>query len=171
MKASELRIGNYVFIKNEVWDELRKTPLKVTGYSLEDDDMFPESTGGVMLVNEKTRFSYSQLDEFIAPIPLTEEWLIRFGFELTNHSKWECIQSGIKRIDKTYSINLEDKDDDFGYESYLHLDLIQCPDSNIVRRIGFKGLDFDKAHCIDYVHQFQNLFFAFTGAELNEITK
>lgn len=62
IKASELRIGN-LFI-----EENSKKTIEVVG-----------------LDNNRVVFSGMFLDKWQAkPIPLTEEWLLRFGFEKTN---------------------------------------------------------------------------------------
>ena len=53
MKASELRIGNYVYVEHD------KNNLELLKFDFE--------SGWYM--------------EYIKPIPLTEEWLLKFGFE------------------------------------------------------------------------------------------
>lgn len=63
MKSTELRIGNYVKsigIEYVVW--------KI------------DALGNVQGVEGGTAFN---LDKTAEPIPLTEEWLVKFGFELT----------------------------------------------------------------------------------------
>ena len=69
MKANELRIGNLLR------DKISKTELKVIGLAEEnistyviDRDKFPLKNGWR-----------------IEPIPLTEEWLLKFDFEITNN--------------------------------------------------------------------------------------
>ena len=62
IQANELRIGNYIFSK-----ETQETQI-ITG--LTDENPF---------INAIT-FDYTNYDE-IEPIPLTEEWLLKFGFE------------------------------------------------------------------------------------------
>ncbi len=59
MKANELRIGNYYLHKNDL---------------LQIDDAYS--------IYEK-----SKIIKEIKPIPLTEEWLLKFGFE-ENTSSW-----------------------------------------------------------------------------------
>ena len=65
MEASELRIGNYVtsntkLLENEV---LTVTDINETH------------------VQAWTKGPLGASDEYLEPIPLTEEWLIKFGFE------------------------------------------------------------------------------------------
>ena len=57
MKASELRIGNW--FKEDI---LEQTYAQITAEQILDFYDYP-------------------LDDFYKPIPLTEEWLIKFGFE------------------------------------------------------------------------------------------
>ena len=57
MKANELRLGNYLYWKDE--------PMRIVdNYSL-----------------YKACIDVSRGDKRIKPIPLTEEWLLKFGFE------------------------------------------------------------------------------------------
>lgn len=82
MKASELRIGNLVMIKNDLLPETNGKIYRVLGIEEKNDYEFEESTGVVSLcpINPDWR-RYNQFDEFVEPIPLTEEWLLKFGFK------------------------------------------------------------------------------------------
>ena len=84
MKATELRIGNLVKINNELLPETKNEIYKVYGLNAKFDLSFPDSSGVISLNDTKSIRIYSQFDEFIKPIPLTEEWLLRLGFESTN---------------------------------------------------------------------------------------
>ena len=82
MKANELRIGNLVS-HNEEWsyhNELRTFDFKFT-----DSDWYA--------LGESTLFI-----ENIKPIPLTEEWLIKFGFEKQNAMFYEFNKHQIRLI-------------------------------------------------------------------------
>lgn len=81
MKASELRIGNLVMIKNDLLPETNGKIYRVLGIEEKNDYEFEESTGVVSLcpINPDWR-RYNQFDEFVEPIPLTKEWLLKFGF-------------------------------------------------------------------------------------------
>jgi hypothetical protein len=57
IKATELRIGNYY--KPEILDDVLYDVITVEDIS----DLF-----------------YDPIDDYYSPIPLTEEWLLRFGF-------------------------------------------------------------------------------------------
>ena len=113
MKANELRIGNLVYLvdKEKVWEIL-------DGYEIDKCDENP----------------------FTRPIPLTEEWLLKFGFEIKlDNFNWNA-GIGINEIGD-FKLALRHTDN-FGW--------------------------FYKSRCtpIKYVHQLQNLYFALTGEEL-----
>ena len=57
MKANELRIGNYYY----------------------GDVLFP-SEYNVITANDLVELDSDPLDDYYQPIPLTEEWLFKFGF-------------------------------------------------------------------------------------------
>jgi hypothetical protein len=114
MKASELRLGNLIYNKQ----------------------------GNIVYVNTNhlTLLLYGIENEF-NPIPLTEEWLLKFGFEINRQTKEE------NNIWRCYS-----------EEGFFE-----------VEQIG-SSFFLDDNHCygtkINYVHQLQNLYFALTGEEL-----
>ena len=113
MKATELRIGNWVFDTSEK----------------DNEPNVPR------IVNEpitKQRCSWYE------PIPLTEEWLLKFGFnklsdiwEFWKNSGWDLRQH---KLENNWWL-------------------------------FYNGQDLDCVR-IDYVHQLQNLYFALTGEEL-----
>lgn len=138
MKASELRIGNYVTIDNsDGWPKMKGIPLIVTGIRLANDKVFPTSTGNVSLQGGKKEFS--QFDEFIQPIPLTEEWLLMFGFELQ-------VRGTIK--------------------DYLKFNSYGVSEVLLSSINGTEWTTYGVRYKIKYVHQFQNLYYALTGEEL-----
>lgn len=107
MKANELRLGNYIYCL----DELSIVDIE----SLE-------------MINDKFGWWY--------PIPLTEEWLKKFGFEENSYS-WTKLQK-LKHVGfATVKIVKQGKN-----------------------RLIYNGLN------IKHVHQLQNLYFALTGEEL-----
>ena len=110
MKASELRIGNYVL----KYDEERI----VTTYHLEEMEAL------------KDTHDYK-------PIPLTEEWLLKFGFESR--------KSGWYKIKEFFTVRLN------SFELIIHI--ISKQGSYTIARVRS-------------VHQLQNLYFAVTGEEL-----
>ena len=123
MKSKELRIGNYVIYNSEV--------VKVN------------SVGRVYLSHKKKYVSHKILVKDYLEIPLTEDWLVKFGFEEKDSRK----NRFINRAD----FELEFQGDKVAYcvwggEDAPHL-------------TQFFG------HC-KYVHQLQNLYFALTNEEL-----
>jgi hypothetical protein len=84
-----------------------------------------------------TGWDKSPIDIEFEPIPLTEEWLIKFGFTEEYRSKMHST---------FYTENLSYY---FWYE-------------NKRQYASFKGTDI----VCQYVHQLQNLYFALTGEEL-----
>ena len=87
----ELRLGNLVKINNSrAWPDLKDIPLTVIELSTEMDEyekeLFPKSKGTITLQGEKE--TYNQFSQFISPIELTEEWLLKFGFEKVNYTFW-----------------------------------------------------------------------------------
>ena len=70
LRASELRIGNYVQLNTNI------TQVDVIDYN--------------QII--ATEFGLIEL-KYIKPIPLTEEWLLKFGFETDNIEWWNGIIS------------------------------------------------------------------------------
>jgi hypothetical protein len=121
MDAKGLRIGNIVCNKSA-----ENTESVVCGISNQ----------GMIRFDYNIRSWYELRD--IEPIPLTEEWLLKFGFEND--------RNGYRLVDK-YSLSIScDKD------NKLH----PCYGDRILLN----------AVTLDYVHQLQNLYYALTGEEL-----
>jgi hypothetical protein len=107
---------------------------------------------------EKSRIIFSGmfLDNWQAePIPLTEEWQKKLGVKIDGFGNFLDFKVGEKEFrinfygNKTVSIN-----------SILALTL--------PREIGpVSVLNFPVDAAVEYVHQLQNFYFAFTGEELN----
>lgn len=124
MKASELRIGNYVNYGSDIVDSVVSINYNMVHLS-----------------------QYSALDyDDIQPIPLTEEWLEKFGFEFQEHES------------------------PIGMMLYTNSDWDFC----ILKEFGTfsyaesQGEDYEyfDVKCLRTVHQLQNLYFALTGEEL-----
>jgi hypothetical protein len=118
LKANELRIGNWVYIPQTKTNE----QIGVI-----------EENGRFLTKGYKT--SYSSI-ECSRPIPLTEEWLKRFGF---------------------------DYDMDVALYSKSGYDLCVNDNNSIYFYLGEYGSWFKN---IQHVHTLQNLYFALTGEEL-----
>jgi hypothetical protein len=119
MKANELRIGNWVQT-----DKGRQYQIDLSWY-----ECCKDSTEGRDI----------QLDTH--PIPLTEEWLVKFGINNVSQTNWIYYQTKIGY----YNITIEN-----GVFKFWLADCDDC------------GYSID----IISVHQLQNLYFALTGEEL-----
>ncbi len=125
MKASELRIGNLLR------DKVSKTELEVV-----------ELTENNITTKVINRSKFPLKDEWrLEYIPLTEEWLIKFGF---------------KKRDMLSSVLFDMKNPRFSI--YLNPPIDKSNKWNI--------LGIEKNVNIQYVHQLQNLFFCLCGKEL-----
>ena len=149
MKANKLRIGNLLMVG--------ESPIEVCSYS---KDNFSGRT--VLAGDEKGKYYYS-LDHEIKPIPLTEEWLIKFGFK-----------KGVKTTTE-YTTKIPFKIIGNWANKLLWYELDHCgnayqPDSdwklykvyNGARTEIFGSNPFSGFH----VHQLQNLYHSLTGEEL-----
>lgn len=126
INANELRIGNYVF------EKITNIFCEVTSINHEGNlRLF--CNGGSVGAN---------VDE-VAPIPLTEEILLKFGGKPLENGFWISV----------YNLKAE-----------LHFEVFNNT-SEIVTTIKsqFSDLILDR---IKYVHQLQNLYFALTNIEL-----
>ena len=118
MNPAELRIGN--------WINTIEGFAQVKAVS--DDGSLATSimTGGDLL-------------GWTTSIPLTEEWLFKFGFDYDTETKSWSLLTSLEKFDYLFEISNK-------YQEYFQPD--------------FMALD------IVYVHQLQNLYFALTGNEL-----
>jgi len=85
MNAFELRLGNYVTIDNpKSHPQVKGVPMQVYQFKSGNNMFYPKSGGSIGLVFGDETFS--QMDEFIKPIPITEKWLKDFGFKRQNNA-------------------------------------------------------------------------------------
>lgn len=140
MKASELRIGNLFDFTSEgegylPIEQIRKNDEGFEGYY-------------AVFRNGSFKWLIETDGEWnIQPIPLTEEWLLKFGFQYDNDDDWYVYESknGI-----SLSHIIGGLTHYFGNQECLWVDILSE---------------------IKYVHQLQNLYFALTGEELQLQTK
>ena len=143
MEASELRIGNFIIGTYESEDDnlMHETICEFKFYNCYDNYYWVESED---LIEDFTGFK---------PIPITEEWLLKFGFEYIN----ECneIKELVFKINDWLKIYFNDED---SYKSGCLF-------------VGIEETDIGSSKAVDIesVHQLQNLFFALTGEELKLI--
>jgi hypothetical protein len=112
MKAAELRIGNYINISKEVCK--------------------------MQLVNFAD-IHYTDSFENYEPIPLTEEWLLKLGFDKLDKAHFKIIQKDI--FNSLFTITL---------------------DENEIFKFDFQGFWYQ----LEFLHQLQNLFYCLCGEEL-----
>lgn len=148
MKAEELRIGNYV--------DVYKCDVH---YGIEVVNNISS-----MGINERLHgqycavFEYPMNDELlVTPIPLTEEWLLRFGFESDNYELHETYLIDIsrpERYDHDSYLKILVMDDD----CYVDISEKEIHPDTIENNVNLKK--------IKHIHQLQNLYYALTGEEL-----
>jgi len=125
MTAQELRIGNWVSYRGE--KEGVVSSIGSNGFE-------------TIRVFNTLPFGSSDLEEY-EPIPLTEEWLLRFGFEVAK--AYDSINRYSKGKFELYSCP---NPDNWAYEYAI-----------MVGKISIE---------LKHVHQLQNLYYALTGEEL-----
>lgn len=129
IQANELRLGNFIYkigldyvMGNPIADYNDKEVVEV------DLDVIEN----VLKFNNTTDY------ELYEPIPLTEEYLLRFGFEKT--MEWTYSKKLVGNLKLVYYLG--EKGWSIGFKNYS---------------------DFSN---LTYIHQLQNLYFALTGEEL-----
>lgn len=127
MEARELRIGNWVQMPVQNGEVIEYFDTDVYKISYDEDT-------GLEFVND---FETSDL----RPIPLAEEWLVKFGFFKTPTMHFKSIKN--LHGEDVFYFELPIVDGDFFYYAKTTPNL-----------------------SIQYVHQLQNLYFALTGQEL-----
>lgn len=119
MEAKDLRIGNLVYNHDEI-----VTVEEIQRYMINYDEEYGEMTSGYSITNLKG-------------IPLTEEWLVRFGF-VKNPKADNIYDRGRLRI-------------------WGHLVYLREEDTEAAHYIPTE---------VKNVHELQNLYFALTSQEL-----
>lgn len=114
MKPNELRIGNYIIDSH--------------------NGNIGQVTSGKVIDN---------LLDILKPIPLTEQWLLDFGFE----KYYETVECGINEELEGFKLG--------------DLDIMQ----DVYGNWFMCGMEFN-VNRFKHVHQLQNLYFALTGEEL-----
>jgi hypothetical protein len=125
MEAKELRIGNYVEHNNK--------------WCYRSDDFFQDQDKHIFQFTDRDFYALGECTLFlenITPIPLTEEWLLRFGFIDGEILEFDDL---LFDVGNSMRYNFEDSTIGMGYYGNIK---------------------------IKYVHQLQNLYFALTGKEL-----
>ena len=133
MKATELRIGNLIEYKIE--DELdeRKEWWEISKVDFQD----------------LTWLDSNPEDADFRPIKITEEWLLKFGFEDITGVDY------ILHIDVDFKLILIPADAFY-------------PQIDKADDVGWSSISLNK---IEYIHQLQNLYFSLTGEELTQVSE
>mgnify|MGYP003673105186 CR=1 FL=1 len=165
MEATELRIGNLVFGEYEEENECTEASCNNESVNFCECDEYvdkievvsictldPENIIGCdyqIYVKSGTQEHYSSFE----PIPLTEEWLLKFGFGEPCKYGWfnkryntTCIEDN---EEMTVSWNIKSKRLSI-FDSIEETDMV-----NILSHPIYCAQD------LEYVHQLQNLYFAF----------
>lgn len=123
MKAHELMIGNWVEIIQ---------PKK-----------------GIYTTIQPSSFSVN-IEKRYKPIPLTEQWLIDFGFQKYHAFEYRWVTGGLQLIETN----------EFWYPAVFSHPEMSHEDDQCV-----------SLNRIQYVHELQNLFYCLTGKQLNKKPK
>ena len=130
MKATDLRIGNWVLIPTSMDGIIIPSfPKKVKGIGI---------FGGIDFTEPEYPENHIVPAVHCAGIPLTEEWLLKFGF---------------KESKTFFGRNSFEKDGYHLIKNGKYFEFLVIGSSVILAKIK-------------YVHQLQNLYFALTGKEL-----
>jgi hypothetical protein len=129
MKVHELRIGN--FLQDSKAHVCRVIELR------NDEISAPVIQGALTYLP-------------VEPILLTEEWLLKFGFEKTDDYGDQIYYEPKDRDKRNYYICFDHDEISFGLSVFGN-----C--TNLI---------YDAEH-LQYVHQFQNLYYSLTGIELS----
>lgn len=131
LRAEELRIGNLLGTPDGVEEVI----------TIQSNSIF---------YTENYKNSWAE----IKPIPLTEEWLVKFGFE-----KVSC---GDDEFGYSTDYDLIGKDFFLSYADDFSISIAESKKTyeNTPNCLTPDG------HLFKYVHQLQNLYFALTGEEL-----
>jgi hypothetical protein len=126
IKANELRIGNLV--------NYEQTTHLITCVNI-------DYTISIWVDKKNQEHLYTHQNNELKPIPLTEEWLLKFGFGEELKDEWKILVNGCWSFFICYYEN-----------QYNHW--VGC------------GAEYCHGKEIKYVHQLQNLYFALTNEEL-----
>ncbi len=142
IQAKDFRIGNIIYMIDGFNKDLREHTLD--GYDIYELD------------------SSETLDYVCEGIPLTEEWLLKFGFEKEKITKWngngfdyQPKHSWTERTPYSHKNNVEYRIEKWTYDNGLTFE----------NQDSFVFHDDTLIKC-DFVHQLQNLYFALTNQEL-----
>lgn len=148
MKAQELRIGNLILVNDKQVEVENMSEYGINGNSWSDTH-YGNTTGGF-------DWDYELKKDRIEGIPLTEEWLIKFGF--IKGVEYQSFRGPYYFVSK--------EKEPIGNVKYTELSgNYFIKDSLFDFRYGCHFTE------IKYVHHLQNLYFSLTGTELEVAQK
>ena len=143
IQPNELRIRSLVKLTYEEYHDLEED-----GILNDKNNIFEirkiDNDGDIEIYNEIENLYEFQHNENIEPIPLTEEWLIKFGFEKIGYNFRKC--------------------EDHGYGLGITEFIIWF--NTYKKTYSIKAINILVE--IKTVHRLQNLYFALTGKELQQ---
>ncbi len=152
MKTTELRIGNWVSQTEKYYNDgglLNIVTIKKLGVYIKS-----------VLDNTEDEYTFKWRLNQIYPIPLTEKWLLKFGFEKIKIER---------EIFKKMELDIVYCKNDYGvfYQKDLTVDYDGKNVSEMYYDVSFhfrngNGIKTE----LKYIHQLQNLYFALTNKEL-----
>lgn len=139
MNAKELRIGNYV----------QGDTLSIPREEIFSDGIMCVTAYGIYLIDD------GQID--FEPIPLTEDWLIKFGFTKKEKDGEYGYIYYIPICDYNYTVERDWNKYSSHFFGHEYTDCPNEKDDYIIHQISFD---------LRYVHQLQNIYFSLTEREL-----
>lgn len=142
INKNELRIGNYI---TDIHSE-NKTPFAVTSI-------------GKTIVRYGKRYSFSSKYQNIEPVWLTEEIILKCGFEKIPH--FTVTNSMVMDLGRGRYLSISDVDN---CNQMTWLQCVEKDKRKITDLICVHNYDYDGWL---YLHKLQNIYYALTGKELN----
>jgi hypothetical protein len=150
IQANELKIGNLVYYNGNHKEVGIVTSLQPKFYP-----KYCETSKDIFIgLNQRHDIVYSVKD--IQPIPLTEELLLKFGFE-KDSDFWYT---------KKYFTDLEYRTEEMSVSYNIHSNRLAIYDSIEETSADVCSYPIYTAKRLMHLHQLQNLYFALTGEEL-----
>ena len=155
IQANELRIGNLVIVMGKI---SKIFSIGVNNFHSESND----NTFGFSIKDEDIEQWQANMELlgniYISPIPITEEWLLKAGFEPRT-------EYGVKLKDFVDMSNIKYELLELKKSNFKFLFQTNFSKGTIPFFLGVNRMD-SLPFNLEYVHQLQNLYFALTGEEL-----